>query len=164
MAILRPWVWTGGLSIALCVSFCPLADGRKALRQTTLIGAWWWALAALALWTCSHATGALLAETPWDSHLRYLAAVVESNKVEAYSDQYKAYKGLHQGFSQMKYEGSMYPHRVIIGDPDQCFERIKQIQATGVTNVSLLANFGGLEHAKVLASLDRFAKTVMPRF
>jgi hypothetical protein len=33
-----------------------------------------------------------------------------------------------------------------------------------VTNVGLLANFGGLARTKVLASLDRFAKYVIPRF
>ncbi len=90
--------------------------------------------------------------------------MVESNREEAYSDQYQAYKGLQRGFKIMEYENYMYPHRVIFGDPDQCMERIKQIQATGVTNIRLLANFGGLDHAKVLASLDRFAKQVMPRF
>ncbi len=55
------------------------------------------------------------------------------------------------------------PHRLIVGDPDQCVERIAQIRANGVTNIGLIANFGGLEHAKVLASLDRFAQYVMPR-
>jgi hypothetical protein len=43
-------------------------------------------------------------------------------------------------------------------------ERIAQIRATRVTNVGLIANFGGLEHTKVLASLDRCAKHVIPRF
>jgi len=42
-------------------------------------------------------------------------------------------------------------------------ECIKQIQATGVTNISLLANFGRLERAQILASPDRFATQVMPR-
>jgi alkanesulfonate monooxygenase SsuD/methylene tetrahydromethanopterin reductase-like flavin-dependent oxidoreductase (luciferase family) len=91
-------------------------------------------------------------------------SVVESNTEEAYSDQYKAYKGLQKGFKMMDYEGYLYPHRVIFGDPDQCVARIREIQSTGVTNVSLLANFGGLEHTKVLASLDRFAQYVMPKF
>jgi alkanesulfonate monooxygenase SsuD/methylene tetrahydromethanopterin reductase-like flavin-dependent oxidoreductase (luciferase family) len=64
---------------------------------------------------------------------------------------------------RMEYDGYMYPNRVLFGDPDQCVERIKQIQATGVTNIRLLANFGGLEHAQILAALDRFARQVMPR-
>ena len=63
----------------------------------------------------------------------------------------------------MDYEGYLVSHRVIFGDPDQCVERIQQIQAMGITNMSLLANFGGLDHGKIMASLDRFAKYVMPR-
>ena len=57
----------------------------------------------------------------------------------------------------------MYPHKVIFGDPDQCVERIQEIQAMGITNVSLLAKFGGLEHGKIMDSLDRFGKEVLPR-
>lgn len=103
-------------------------------------------------------------EEPREALLRYLDSVLESNQEEAYSDQYKAYTGLQKGFKMMDYDSYMYPHRVIFGDPDQCIERIKQIQTTGVTNISLLANFGGLDHTKILASLDRFAKQVMSRF
>lgn len=108
-------------------------------------------------------TAAKAKEEPREALQRYLNSVVESNQEEAYSDQYKAYKGLHKGFDRMEYDGYLYPSRVLFGDPDQCVERIKQIQATGVTNISLLANFGGLEHAQILASLDRFATQVMPR-
>jgi len=108
-------------------------------------------------------TAAQAKEEPREAMQRYLKAVVESNQEETYSDQYTAYKGLQKGFQMMDYDEYMYPNRVLFGDPDQCVERIKQIQATGVTNISLLANFGGLEHAQILASLDRFATQVMPR-
>jgi alkanesulfonate monooxygenase SsuD/methylene tetrahydromethanopterin reductase-like flavin-dependent oxidoreductase (luciferase family) len=81
----------------------------------------------------------------------------------AYSTQYAGYEKLSEGFKRMDYDAYLYPHRLIVGDPDQCAGRIAQIRATGVTNVGVIANFGGLEHAKVLASLDRFAKHVMPR-
>ena len=107
-------------------------------------------------------TAATAKEEPREALQRYLNSVVESNQEEAYSDQYKAYKALHKGFDRMEYDGYLYPSRVLFGDPDQCVERIRQIQATGVTNISLLANFGGLEHAQILASLDRFAQHVMP--
>jgi alkanesulfonate monooxygenase SsuD/methylene tetrahydromethanopterin reductase-like flavin-dependent oxidoreductase (luciferase family) len=82
----------------------------------------------------------------------------------AYSEQYPAYKKLREGFKMMDYGQYLYPHRVIFGDPDQCAERIAQIRATGITNIGLIGNFGGLERGKILASLDRFAKYVMPRF
>ena len=102
-------------------------------------------------------------EEPREAMLRYLNAVVASNSEDAYSDQYKSYKGLKDAFKTFDYEGYMYPHKVIFGDPDQCVERIQEIQAIGITNVSLLANFGGLEHGKIMESLDRFGKEVLPR-
>lgn len=103
-------------------------------------------------------------EEPREAMMRYLGAASGSNQEAAYSEQYAAYKKLREGFKMMDYDNYLYPHRVIFGDPDQCAERITQIRANGVTNVGLIADFGGLERAKVLASLDRFAKYVMPRF
>jgi alkanesulfonate monooxygenase SsuD/methylene tetrahydromethanopterin reductase-like flavin-dependent oxidoreductase (luciferase family) len=96
--------------------------------------------------------------------MRYVNAVSDANQEAAYSDQYRLYQGLKQAFKALEYEGYLYPDRVIFGDPDQCVERIKQILAMGITNVSLLADFGGLDHGKIMASLDRFAKYVMPKF
>jgi len=96
--------------------------------------------------------------------MRYLAAAGSANQESAYSTQYAAYTKLREGFKMMDYDRYLYPHRVIFGDPDQCAERIRQIQATGVTNIGLIGNFGGLEQSKLLASLDRFDKYVLPRF
>ncbi|HJY82084.1 MAG TPA: LLM class flavin-dependent oxidoreductase [Candidatus Binatia bacterium] len=108
-------------------------------------------------------TAAEAKDEPREAMLRYINAVKESNQEAAYSDQYRMYQGFQQAFQTFNYD-YLYPNKVIFGDPDQCAERIKQIQATGMTNVSLLANFGGLDPAKILASLERFAKYVMPRF
>jgi len=101
---------------------------------------------------------------PREAMLRYLAAAAESNRQPAYSQQYQGYGHLQQGFkAMMDYEGTLYPDRVIFGDPEQCIERIRQIRSIGVTNVGLLANFGGMPHQQVMASIDRFARHVMPR-
>lgn len=101
-------------------------------------------------------------EEPREAMLRYVQSVVAANKEAAYSDQYKMYKALPQAFQGFSYD-YLYPHKVIFGDPDQCVERIKQIQTFGVTNVSLLVNFGGLDHTKIMESFDRFAKYVLPK-
>ncbi len=104
-------------------------------------------------------------ETAREPMLRYLGAAAESNREAAYSEQYRAYGQLHEGFQMlMDYDRMLYPHRLIVGDPEQCIGRIREVQSLGVTNVGLLANFGGLEHSKVMASLERFAKYVMPAF
>ena len=95
--------------------------------------------------------------------MRYVQSVVAANQEAAYSDQYKMYKALPQAFQGFNYD-YLYPNKVIFGDPEQCVERIKQTRDAGITNVSLLVNFGGLDHAKIMASLDRFAKYVLPKF
>ncbi|MGH7960772.1 MAG: LLM class flavin-dependent oxidoreductase [Candidatus Binatia bacterium] len=108
-------------------------------------------------------TAAKAKEEPREAMLRYVGAAADSNQQDAYSDQYKAYQGFSKAFKSIDYD-YLYPRNVIFGDPDQCVERITQIQATGSTNVSLVINFGGLDHAKIMASFDRFAKYVLPQF
>jgi len=108
-------------------------------------------------------TAAKAKEEPREAMMRYINAVKESNQEAAYSEQYRMYQGFQQAFQTLNYD-YLYPHKVIFGDPEQCVERIKQILAAGVTNVSLLADFGGLAHGEILASLERFAEQVMPRF
>jgi natural product biosynthesis luciferase-like monooxygenase protein len=110
-------------------------------------------------------TAAKAREEPREAMLRYLGAAAEPNREPAYSEQYRAYGQLREGFKALlDYDGVLYPQRLIFGDPAQCVERIKQIQATGATHIGLLANFGGLEHGKIMASLERFAREVMPAF
>lgn len=104
-------------------------------------------------------------EEPRAAMLRYLGAAAESNREPAYSDQYAAYANLRSGFkTMMDYDQVLYPNRLIFGDRDQCVDRIRQIEAIGVTNVGLLVNFGGLARDQVLGSLERFGVEVMPRF
>jgi alkanesulfonate monooxygenase SsuD/methylene tetrahydromethanopterin reductase-like flavin-dependent oxidoreductase (luciferase family) len=52
---------------------------------------------------------------------------------------------------------------IIFGSPERCVQRLKRAQEDyGLTYVIFEVNFGGLPHAKVLQSLERFAKEVMP--
>ena len=99
---------------------------------------------------------------PQAAMMRYIESVQKANPESAYSEQYAAYKNLRKGFEAMDYENYLYPQRVLFGDPEQCIERIRQIKASGITNVSLLADFGGLPRQQILASLDRFGKHVLP--
>ncbi len=103
-------------------------------------------------------------EEPREAMMRYVNSVADANQESAYSDQYAIYQDLKGAFQMMDFDNYLYPSRVIFGDPDQCVERIKQVLAAGITNVSLLINFGGLDHGKIMASLERFAKYVLPKF
>jgi natural product biosynthesis luciferase-like monooxygenase protein len=110
---------------------------------------------------CAEAAEQAITDTR-DPLMRYVQSVIDSNTEAAYSNQYQAYKSLSEAFRGVTYE-TLYPQKVIIGDPAQCAARIAEIQQLGVTNISLLVDFGGLGQAKILASMDRFAREVMPR-
>jgi alkanesulfonate monooxygenase SsuD/methylene tetrahydromethanopterin reductase-like flavin-dependent oxidoreductase (luciferase family) len=53
-------------------------------------------------------------------------------------------------------------NRAIIGTPDQCVAGIKTLQAHGVDYFGCNFDFGGMEHQKVLRSMELFSKEVMP--
>jgi len=49
--------------------------------------------------------------------------------------------------------------------PDQCVDRIAGLQNQhGISYFGANFSFGGLEHAKVMASMKLFAEEVMPKF
>jgi hypothetical protein len=64
-------------TLTLAIGLAALVSSRQPISQTTLIAAWWWALAALLAWTLVEIAAAALlpiAIKPWQEPLR-LAAV-----------------------------------------------------------------------------------------
>ncbi|GIX46394.1 MAG: luciferase [Candidatus Tectimicrobiota bacterium] len=53
---------------------------------------------------------------------------------------------------------------ILFGDPDTVAARIEALAAMGMTHLLILTNFGALPAKRVQASLERFARQVMPRF
>jgi alkanesulfonate monooxygenase SsuD/methylene tetrahydromethanopterin reductase-like flavin-dependent oxidoreductase (luciferase family) len=54
-------------------------------------------------------------------------------------------------------------NRAVIGTPYQCVARIKEFQKCGIDYFGCNFDFGGMEHEKVLRSMELFSKEVMPR-
>ncbi len=52
----------------------------------------------------------------------------------------------------------------IYGTVDECVRKIKVFQGTGVETMALWFDYGGMDQQKVLKSMERFAKHVMPVF
>jgi alkanesulfonate monooxygenase SsuD/methylene tetrahydromethanopterin reductase-like flavin-dependent oxidoreductase (luciferase family) len=52
---------------------------------------------------------------------------------------------------------------LVIGTPDTCIRQIRRIrEAVGITHFNCSFWFGDLEHARVLRSMEMFAREVMP--
>lgn len=55
-------------------------------------------------------------------------------------------------------------NRSVIGTPEQCVRKIKDLQAQGVDYFGCNFAFGGMNHRKVMKSMSLFAEEVMPHF
>jgi alkanesulfonate monooxygenase SsuD/methylene tetrahydromethanopterin reductase-like flavin-dependent oxidoreductase (luciferase family) len=58
----------------------------------------------------------------------------------------------------------MWENVTIFGTPESVAERIEALRHSGVENLIFFVNYGGIEHRKVLDSLELFATKVMPLF
>jgi alkanesulfonate monooxygenase SsuD/methylene tetrahydromethanopterin reductase-like flavin-dependent oxidoreductase (luciferase family) len=53
---------------------------------------------------------------------------------------------------------------VLAGDPEACIQRIKKAEAGGINHVMCQFQIGGLRHEQATASMELFAREVMPEF
>ena len=86
-----------------------------------------------------------------------------NNEVELLPEEYRAYRRRFARDVTFDYD-SMYENVALFGTPDDLTVRIQGLQKWGVEKIIVFINFGGIEHRKVLDSLDLFAKEVMPNF
>jgi alkanesulfonate monooxygenase SsuD/methylene tetrahydromethanopterin reductase-like flavin-dependent oxidoreductase (luciferase family) len=96
--------------------------------------------------------------------MRYLGQFSESSRDAQHSEAYVGYDGLSEALTKFDYDTFLYPNRVVFGDPDQCAARFRELEAMGITHVGMVIDFGGLPRDKILASLERFRKYVLPKF
>ncbi|MFW6125153.1 MAG: hypothetical protein ACOC46_03305, partial [Pirellulales bacterium] len=74
--MLPPWVIDFVLLLVLLAGAWPVLRCRRAVRGTTLTGAWAWALAGWIAWIVGVGIGPLITESGWEGHVRYAAAVL----------------------------------------------------------------------------------------
>lgn len=55
-------------------------------------------------------------------------------------------------------------HRAMIGTPAACLAKLQALESQGIAYFGCNFAFGGMEHSKVLRSMELFAKEVMPHF
>ncbi|MFQ5737636.1 MAG: LLM class flavin-dependent oxidoreductase [Acidobacteriota bacterium] len=90
----------------------------------------------------------------------------ERKKAELRAKGYGFYaSGALESLTQLTYEQIVEQEIGFIGTPAKVIEQIRNLQARGgIGELSIVANFGGLEHWKSIKTQERFAKEVMPAF
>jgi alkanesulfonate monooxygenase SsuD/methylene tetrahydromethanopterin reductase-like flavin-dependent oxidoreductase (luciferase family) len=77
---------------------------------------------------------------------------------------YKDWKGFFENRESITLD-QMKATRAVIGTADECIDKVAMLsERFGLTQIAFEVNFGALPHARVVASLQRFAEKVMPRF
>jgi natural product biosynthesis luciferase-like monooxygenase protein len=68
-------------------------------------------------------------------------------------------------FNHLDYDAMLRDCRAVFGGPETCTRILKRIiEVVGTTHIGLTFHFGGLRQDKVLKSMERFARFVMPAF
>jgi natural product biosynthesis luciferase-like monooxygenase protein len=107
-----------------------------------------------------------LACRKWEFHyMRYMHFVSSLITPEEYtSPQYEAWRRSSEALRRITWD-RMYPDQVLCGDPAQCVDRIGMLQEQfGVTHFWVYMDLGGINHAELLRSIERFATRVIPQF
>jgi alkanesulfonate monooxygenase SsuD/methylene tetrahydromethanopterin reductase-like flavin-dependent oxidoreductase (luciferase family) len=60
------------------------------------------------------------------------------------------------------YETLLEKDLVVTGSPEDCAATIRRYQAAGMTHLLAIVNYGGLPHRRVLRSMERLAREVVP--
>ena len=92
----------------------------------------------------------------------YAIAGAEASRTAPDPVAYKAYSAREDYFKQAAFE-VYFPERVLMGGPDRVLERIKTLSDAGVTQISLIADFGSLSQTEIMRSLEIFGRDVLPR-
>jgi alkanesulfonate monooxygenase SsuD/methylene tetrahydromethanopterin reductase-like flavin-dependent oxidoreductase (luciferase family) len=67
-------------------------------------------------------------------------------------------------FSHLDYQAMVRDNRGVFGGPETCLCILRNIvEIIGPTQIGLVFHFGGLSQAKVLKSMERFARIVAPK-
>src|SRR5262249_52967700 len=73
--------------------------------------------------------------------------------------------GALESLTKLSYEDVLAQEIGFIGTPEQVIGQIRKLREQApITELSIVSNFGGLEHWKVIKTQELFAKTVMPAF
>ena len=60
--------------------------------------------------------------------------------------------------------GSLRERSIVTGTAEQCVEHLKRVEAAGIDEVICYFNFGGLDHERTLAQMQRASREVLPHF
>ncbi len=94
--------------------------------------------------------------------LEYSAAGAEAVVKAPDPVAYKNYSAREDYHKQAAFEG-FFPGRVLMGGPERVMDRLRVMKRSGITQVSLIVDYGGLKQKDIMGSLEVLGREIMPR-
>ena len=85
------------------------------------------------------------------------------NRTDLLPEEFSSYRRRFSRDSGFDYD-AMFDNVALFGPPGQIAEKVEKLRQSGVENLIFFINYGGIEHRKVMNSLELFAQEVMPQF
>ena len=92
----------------------------------------------------------------------YAQAGIEAASKPPDPEAYKGYQRREEGQKELGFD-RYFPGRVLMGGPDQALERIRVLKEVGITQISMLVDFGSLAQGEIMRSLRVFAEEILPK-
>ena len=90
----------------------------------------------------------------------YRRTLTHGDEINVDLDHWRSIRTVEPASYESELEGTTY-----FGTPEECVQRITKLRDEyGIGYFGASMSFGSMEHAKVMRSMDLFAKEVMPRF
>ena len=93
----------------------------------------------------------------------YSAAGAEAAKKPPDPVAYKGYTAREDYHKQQSGFDLYFPGRVLMGSPQRALDRLKEMRDAGITQVSMIVDFGSLAQNEIMRSLRVFADKVLPK-
>jgi natural product biosynthesis luciferase-like monooxygenase protein len=92
----------------------------------------------------------------------YTSAGVEAARKPPDPVAYKGYAAREDYQRQAAFE-NYFPDRVLMGDPESVLARIRRLKSLGMTQLTLIVDFGSLKQPDIMRSLEIFARDILPK-
>ncbi len=92
----------------------------------------------------------------------YTTAGVEAARRPPDPVAYKGYAAREDYQRQATFE-TYFPDRVLMGSPARVLERIRYLRGLGMTQLTMIVDFGSLSQRDIMRSLEVFAREILPK-
>lgn len=92
----------------------------------------------------------------------YSAAGAEAAKKAPDPVAYKGYTAREDYHKQQTGFDLYFPGRVLMGGPQRALDRLKEMRDAGITQVSMIVDFGSLDQKEIMRSMRIFADKILP--